>query len=144
MARHVDQLFLRSALAGRANRRRGPPPRRQKLGVTIDEAVCVLPDFRYHASAADGTVENEICPVFCARAVDSVRPAPDGVMDYRWFPGWTYGGLPVRLGRLARGPSADRIVGRVHLHRRWPQFVRVASCTDRLIEATRIKSGVGA
>jgi isopentenyl-diphosphate delta-isomerase len=82
----VDQLFLRSALAGRANRRRGPPPRRQKLGVTIDEAVCVLPDFRYHASAADGTVENEICPVFCARAVDSVRPAPDGVMDYRWVP----------------------------------------------------------
>ena len=52
----------------------------------IDEAVCVLPDFRYHAVAADGTVENETCPVFCARADDSVRPALDEVMDYRWVP----------------------------------------------------------
>ena len=59
---------------------------RQELGLRIDEAVCVLPDFRYRAVAADGTVENEICPVFCARADDSVRPAPDEVMDYRWVP----------------------------------------------------------
>ena len=55
---------------------------RQELGVTIDEAVCVLPDFRYRAVAADGTVENETCPVFCARADDSMRPTPDEVMDY--------------------------------------------------------------
>ena len=52
--------------------------------MTIDEAVCVLPDFRYRAVAADGTVENETCPVFCARADDSMRPTPDEVMDYRW------------------------------------------------------------
>ena len=70
---------------------------RQELGLTIDEAVCVLPDFRYRAVAADGTVENEICPVFCAHANDSVRPAPDEVMDYRWVP-WRHvrqaAGLP--------------------------------------------------
>jgi isopentenyl-diphosphate Delta-isomerase len=57
---------------------------RQELGVVIDTPVCVLPNFRYHATAADGTVENEICPVFCARAVTAVAACPDEVMDSRW------------------------------------------------------------
>ncbi|MET0452844.1 MAG: isopentenyl-diphosphate Delta-isomerase [Mycobacterium sp.] len=57
---------------------------RRELGVGIDEAACVLPDFRYRATAADGTVENEICPVFCARADSALTVAPDEVMDTRW------------------------------------------------------------
>ena len=56
----------------------------RELGVEIDETMCVLPDFRYHATAADGTVENEICPVFCARTDSTPAPAPDEVMDTRW------------------------------------------------------------
>jgi isopentenyl-diphosphate delta-isomerase len=56
----------------------------QELGVTIDATACVLPRFRYRAVAADGTVENEICPVFCARTDDAIQADPDEVMDYTW------------------------------------------------------------
>jgi isopentenyl-diphosphate Delta-isomerase len=57
---------------------------RQELGVSIDSLVCVLPEFRYRAVAADGTVENEICPVFCARAEGPIHADSDEVMDWRW------------------------------------------------------------
>lgn len=56
----------------------------QELGVSIDSLVCVLPDFRYRAVAADGTVENEICPVFFARCADRLQPDPDEVMEWMW------------------------------------------------------------
>lgn len=58
----------------------------QELGVQIDGLRCVLPDFRYHAVAPDGVVENEVCPVFCAHAVGPVRAAEAEVMDHRWVP----------------------------------------------------------
>jgi isopentenyl-diphosphate delta-isomerase len=57
---------------------------RDELGVAIDEPACILPDFRYQAVAADGTVENEICPVFYARTDADVVAAPAEVMDSRW------------------------------------------------------------
>jgi isopentenyl-diphosphate Delta-isomerase len=57
---------------------------RHELGMTIGSVVCVLPDFRYHAVAADGTVENEVCPVFCANAIGPVAPRPDEVMEHIW------------------------------------------------------------
>jgi isopentenyl-diphosphate Delta-isomerase len=57
---------------------------RQELGLTIESLTCVLPDYRYRAIAADGTVENELCPVFRAIATGPVRPAPDEVMDHIW------------------------------------------------------------
>ncbi|MCV7286437.1 isopentenyl-diphosphate Delta-isomerase [Mycolicibacterium wolinskyi] len=57
---------------------------RQELGVAIDSPTCVLPDFRYRAVAPDGTVENEICPVFWARVDGTVAPAADETMDMRW------------------------------------------------------------
>jgi isopentenyl-diphosphate Delta-isomerase len=56
----------------------------QELGLALDSLECVLPDYRYRAVAADGTVENEICPVFCARAAGPVHPVPDEVMEHRW------------------------------------------------------------
>lgn len=67
-----------------AVRRRG----RQELGTTLAEVVCVLPDFRYRALAADGTVENEVCPVFCALVDGAVMAVPSEVMDMVWVD-WT-------------------------------------------------------
>jgi len=58
----------------------------QELGLTIDGLTCVLPDYRYRAIAADGTVENELCPVFCTTTSGPVRAEPDEVMDYTWVP----------------------------------------------------------
>ncbi|BBX18331.1 isopentenyl-diphosphate delta-isomerase [Mycolicibacterium duvalii] len=57
---------------------------REELGLDVAELRCALPDFRYYAVAADGVVENELCPVYCARAVGPVQPNPDEVMDYVW------------------------------------------------------------
>ncbi|MET0474811.1 MAG: isopentenyl-diphosphate Delta-isomerase [Mycobacterium sp.] len=57
---------------------------RQELGITIEEPVSVLPRFRYRAVAADGTVENEICPVYCARTDATIRASAAEIMDSRW------------------------------------------------------------
>jgi isopentenyl-diphosphate Delta-isomerase len=59
---------------------------RQELGLEISELRCVLPKFRYYAVASDGVVENEVCPVFCGRAVGTVDADPDEVMDTAWVP----------------------------------------------------------
>lgn len=44
----------------------------------------MLPDFRYRAVDASGVVENELCPVFTAHAVDSVLGNPLEVVESRW------------------------------------------------------------
>ena len=61
---------------------------RQELGVDADDVRLVLPGFRYRAVAADGTVENELCPVFVARCPDpeDLRPDPTEVDDAAWVP----------------------------------------------------------
>lgn len=58
----------------------------EELGVQVVDLRCVLPDFRYVAVASDGVVENELCPVFCGRAIGPVRADPDEIMDYTWVP----------------------------------------------------------
>lgn len=59
---------------------------RQELGITLTAVRPVLPDFRYRAVMADGTVENEVCPVFVGRPGDVLTPDPDEVSDLRWTP----------------------------------------------------------
>ena len=46
----------------------------RELGLTLTDVRVSLPDFRYRAVDASGVVENEICPVFTARAVGEPSP----------------------------------------------------------------------
>ncbi|PPK92651.1 isopentenyl-diphosphate delta-isomerase [Kineococcus xinjiangensis] len=55
-----------------------------ELGVRVADVRPLLPDFRYRAVMADGIVENEICPVYAARALGAPIPDPDEVGDWRW------------------------------------------------------------
>jgi isopentenyl-diphosphate delta-isomerase len=65
--------------AGAMTRRIG-----QELGLTPRDVELALPDFAYTATMADGTMENEFCPVF--RVVVDGDPVPDPaeVADWKW------------------------------------------------------------
>jgi isopentenyl-diphosphate delta-isomerase len=65
--------------AGAMTRRIG-----QELGLTPRDVELALPDFAYTATMADGTMENEFCPVF--RVVVDGDPAPDPaeVAEWKW------------------------------------------------------------
>jgi isopentenyl-diphosphate delta-isomerase len=75
---------------------------RHELGIDVDDIDVVLSDFRYRAVMPDGTVENEICPVFRATtSQQQPRPRPDEVDATTWVPWATF----------ARGVvSGDRVV----------------------------------
>jgi isopentenyl-diphosphate delta-isomerase len=62
-----------------------------ELGARVSEPVSVLPDFRYRAVMDDGTVENEICPVYVAELLVAPKPNPAEVSDLRWV---AYADLP--------------------------------------------------
>lgn len=57
---------------------------RHELGFELEGLRLVLPDFRYRAVDASGIVENEICPVYIARAASAPRLNPDEAMDALW------------------------------------------------------------
>ncbi|GAA0638842.1 isopentenyl-diphosphate Delta-isomerase [Kutzneria viridogrisea] len=60
----------------------------QELRLTVQGLDLVLPTFRYRAVMADGTVENELCPVYRAIAEDEAEPDPDPseVHEAAWVP----------------------------------------------------------
>lgn len=57
---------------------------RAELGVTAEDVVCALPDFRYRAEM-NGVQENEVCPVFLCRITANPAPSPDEVAEARWI-----------------------------------------------------------
>lgn len=56
----------------------------RELGLELTDVQVALPDFRYRAVDASGIVENEICPVYVARAATDVAPADDEVAEWAW------------------------------------------------------------
>lgn len=55
-----------------------------ELGTTVENLVAALPDFRYRAVDAAGTVENEICPVYTATIAGELAPSPFEVAEWQW------------------------------------------------------------
>ncbi len=59
---------------------------RQEVGVRLDDLRVVLPRYRYRAVMANGTVENEMCPVFFALTSDQPKADPTEVEATGWVP----------------------------------------------------------
>jgi isopentenyl-diphosphate delta-isomerase len=59
-----------------------------ELGIVPSELDLILPEFRYRATAADGTVENELCPVYRARTTDDQVAVHPPEVDEAWWMPW--------------------------------------------------------
>jgi len=76
---------------------------RQELGLVATDVTLVLPTFRYRARMADGTLENEMCPVFRAYAAGRPEPDPAEVAEATWVD-WVSFGDQVRSRERAVSP----------------------------------------
>ena len=63
-----------------------------ELGIELAEVELALPLFRYRATDVNGTVENEVCPVYIAITADEPDPNPREVAEFAWI-------APEELGR---------------------------------------------
>jgi isopentenyl-diphosphate Delta-isomerase len=61
---------------------------RHELGIVPVELDLILPTFRYRATAADGTVENELCPVYRARTTNTKVTVDPTEVDQAWWVQW--------------------------------------------------------
>jgi isopentenyl-diphosphate Delta-isomerase len=66
-----------------------------ELGIGLMNPELALPLFRYRATDPNGTVENEMCPVYTATTFDEPDPNPHEVAEYVWA-------APDRLGRAVQ------------------------------------------
>jgi isopentenyl-diphosphate Delta-isomerase len=56
-----------------------------ELGMQAKDFEIVLPDYRYTTPPYNGIIENEVCPVYVARAANDPRPNPEEVDAYKWM-----------------------------------------------------------
>lgn len=83
---------------------------RQELGVELDHLQLTLPMFRYDATMADGTRENELCPVFTAVTDAEVLPDASEVAAVEWV-AWEKFRNDVQTGAGEFSPWSVRQVG---------------------------------
>lgn len=111
---------------------------RQELGITLDHLQLTLPKFRYEATMANGTRENELCPVFTATTPDAVLPEPSEVADLRWTD-WNAFRDEVLEGRRAMSPWSVQQVTHLAAHETGTGFETAP--TSDLPLAARTPSG---
>lgn len=71
----------------------------EELGIRLGAVRVVLPRFRYRATMANGTTENEMCPVTTAVTLDQPTVDPAEVDETTWLP-WVDFRDDVLAGRL--------------------------------------------
>ncbi|MCX8008980.1 MAG: isopentenyl-diphosphate Delta-isomerase, partial [Patescibacteria group bacterium] len=58
---------------------------KEELGMTL-QSILFVTDYRYRFSDSNGTVENEICPVFIGISDDTPQVNPSEIESYYWIP----------------------------------------------------------
>ena len=96
-----------------------------ELGLDVESVDLVLPGFSYRAVMDNGTVENELCPVYRAVVTEEAAPNAEEVGEVRWEP-WTLfaagvmsGSWTSHPGHGSRCPSSSRS-GRTRWPGQWP------------------------
>lgn len=56
-----------------------------ELGMNATEIQVVLPNYSYTTPAFNEIIENEVCPVFFAKALGAPKPNPQEVMAFKWL-----------------------------------------------------------
>ncbi len=76
-----------------------------ELGLVVESVDLLLPRFAYRAVMDNGTVENELCPVYRVIVSAEPTPNPDEVDAVRWMP-WKQFADTVMSGELDISPWA--------------------------------------
>ncbi|WP_093258353.1 isopentenyl-diphosphate Delta-isomerase [Thermostaphylospora chromogena] len=74
-----------------------------ELGLTALDIDLMLPRFAYRAVMDNGTVENELCPVYRVVVAGEATPNPDEVGEVAWRP-WKEFADEVMSGELTMSP----------------------------------------
>ena len=103
-SRRLDQFVLRTPRTRRVGGWRGGAQGAPGVGCRSDGLdLRAAATFATTRSTAEGILENEFCPVFCARVVGSVDADPTEIMDFAWVQWDQLRAAAQFRGRSARG-----------------------------------------